>query len=45
MDETSYLFSAEANLVWIMDSIDQANSGELIEIELPVSINSIRYEK
>ena len=45
MDETSYLFSTEANSQWIIDSIDQANSGELIAIELPISINSIRNQK
>jgi hypothetical protein len=45
MDETSYLFSTKANLLWIRDSIDQANSGALIAIELPISINSISNEK
>ena len=45
MDETSYLFSTDANSQWVLDSIDQANSYELIEIELPISMNSTSNEK
>jgi hypothetical protein len=45
MDETSYLFSTEANSQWILGSIDEADSGELIEIEFPISMNSTSNEK
>jgi hypothetical protein len=40
MDETSYLLSTEANSQWILDSIAEADSGQFIALEFPITMNS-----
>ena len=40
MIETAYLLSTPANREWLLDSLAQADRGELIPLELPIKLSS-----
>jgi hypothetical protein len=39
MLETAYLLSTPANREWLLDSLAQADRGELIPLSLPITVN------
>ena len=39
MLETAYLLSTPANREWLLDSLAQADRGELIPLSLPIAVN------
>ena len=39
MLETAYLLSTPANREWLLDSLAQADRGELIPLTLPITVN------
>jgi PHD/YefM family antitoxin component YafN of YafNO toxin-antitoxin module len=45
MNETSYLLSTPANREWLLESLSQADSGDLQTVEFPISTNSTSEEK
>jgi len=45
MNETAYLFSTPANSEWLLESLSQADIGDLQSVVFPLSLNSISNEK
>jgi hypothetical protein len=45
MTETAFLLSTLANREWLLESLSQAESGELQTVVFPLSINSASKEK
>jgi hypothetical protein len=45
MDETSYLLSTPANRAWLIESLSQADSGDLQTVVFPISTISESNEK
>jgi PHD/YefM family antitoxin component YafN of YafNO toxin-antitoxin module len=45
MNETSYLLSTPANREWLMESLSQADNGDLQTVVFPISTISESNEK
>jgi PHD/YefM family antitoxin component YafN of YafNO toxin-antitoxin module len=44
MTETAYLLSTPANREWLLESLSQADSGDLQTVVFPLSINATSKE-